>query len=146
MFPWTYKKQREIVRRMDVYRGRLPSSIPRSPLGSKAACHDVERPLPNDVPDIEYTAEDDAVIDQWLRATVGTTWHSLGTCKMLLLEQNGVVNASLSVHGVTGLKIADMSIASRNVSAHINNMALIIGEKAAEIFMATRIADLILVR
>ncbi|KAI1080926.1 alcohol oxidase-like protein [Whalleya microplaca] len=132
---WAYKKQREIARRMDVYRGEVALFHPPFAPESKAACVDVHGPLPGDVADIEYTAEDDVVIDQWLRENVSTTWHSMGTCKMLPLEKKGVVDASLGVHGMAGLKVADLSIAPRNVSAHTNNMALTIGEKAAEIFI-----------
>ncbi|GAW18477.1 hypothetical protein ANO14919_079530 [Xylariales sp. No.14919] len=54
---------------------------------------------------------------------------------MLPLHENGVVGANLSVHNVTGLKIADVSVVPRNVGAHTNNIAMVIGEKAAEIFI-----------
>ncbi|RYP21424.1 hypothetical protein DL767_009277 [Monosporascus sp. MG133] len=72
---------------------------------------------------------------KWLRENVATTWHSLGTCKMAPREKNGVVDETLSVYGVTGLKIADLSIPPSNVGAHTNNTALTIGEKAASIFI-----------
>ncbi|KAI5867650.1 alcohol oxidase-like protein [Durotheca rogersii] len=132
---WAYKKQREIARRMGVYRGEVALFHPLFPPESQAACVDVDGPLPSDVADIKYTAEDDAVIDEWLRRTVATTWHSMGTCKMLPQKEKGVVDASLSVYGVTGLKVADLSIAPHNVSAHTNNLALSVGERAAEIFI-----------
>lgn len=54
---------------------------------------------------------------------------------MLPLEENGVVDASLNVHGMVSLEIADLSITPRNVGAHINNMALTNGEKAAKLFI-----------
>lgn len=136
---WAYKKQREIVRRMPCYRGEVAACHPPFAAGSRAAvvslANDDGPPLPADVPDIEYSAEDDAVLEGWLRANVGTTWHSLGTCKMLPRERGGVVDASLSVYGIEGLKIADLSIVPRNVAANTNNTALAIGEKAADIFI-----------
>lgn len=92
-------------------------------------------PLPADVPAIEYSAEDEVVLEQWLRENVGTTWHSLGTCKMVPRDQMGVVDAKLSVYGVEGLKVADLSIAPRNVVANTNNTALAVGERAADIFI-----------
>ena len=79
--------------------------------------------------------EDDAVLEQWLRENLNTTWHSLGTCKMAPREDFGVVDASLGVHGIANLKIADLSIAPENVGANTNNTALMIGEKAADIFI-----------
>jgi alcohol oxidase len=131
---WAYKKQREIVRRMETYRGEVAGGHPPFPAGSKAANIETDGPL-TDVQDIEYTAEDDAVLEQWLRENVGTTWHSVGTCKMAPPEKMGVVDAKLSVYGVEGLKVADLSILPRNVAANTNNTALAIGEKAADIFI-----------
>ncbi|KAL2290786.1 hypothetical protein FJTKL_14763 [Diaporthe vaccinii] len=113
---WMYKKQRE------------PVPVPPVSGSPTARC-------PPGVPDIEYSAEDDAVLERWLREKVGTTWHSLGTCKMLPRDEMGVVDPSLGVHGVQNLKIADLSIPPRNVAANTNNTALAIGERAADIFI-----------
>jgi alcohol oxidase len=132
---WAYKKQREMLRRADYYRGELAAGHPRFPAGSKAAPIEIETALSN-VENIEYSAEDDKAIEQWLRENVNTTWHSLGTCKMAPEEDNGVVDARLNVHGVKALKIADLSIPPENVGANTNNTALMIGEKAAEIILA----------
>jgi alcohol oxidase len=134
---WAYKKSREIMRRMDTYRGEVPLGHPRYPEGSKAGCVDLSGPLDAAAlsRDIEYTAEDDAAIEQWARENVNTTWHSLGTCKMAPREQQGVVDASLGVYGIENLKIADLSIPPENVGANTNNTALVIGEKAADIFI-----------
>ncbi|RFU27989.1 hypothetical protein B7463_g8348, partial [Scytalidium lignicola] len=84
---------------------------------------------------ISYSAEDDKAIEQHVRETVATTWHSLGTCKMAPREKGGVVDANLSVYGVKGLKVADLSIPPENVGGNTNNTALMIGEKAADIFI-----------
>ncbi|KFY79231.1 hypothetical protein V499_01735 [Pseudogymnoascus sp. VKM F-103] len=131
---WAYKKQREIMRRTKMYRGELALGHPRFPAGSNAACVETNGPL-NDVCDLKYSAEDDKAIEEWLRENVNTTWHSLGTAKMAPLEEMGVVKPNLDVHGVKGLKVADMSIAPENVGANTNNTALVIGEKAADIIM-----------
>ena len=134
---WAYKKQREIVRRMDIYRGESAALHPPFAAGSDAAVtqEPLDGPPPEDVPDIVYTAEDDAVLEQWLRDNVGTTWHSLGTCKMAPQKDGGVVDANLSVYGVQGLKIADLSVPPANVGANTANTAFMIGEKAADIFI-----------
>lgn len=131
---WAYKIAREIFRRMAIYRGELPSGHPKFPEGSKAAVQPVaDGPVAPDAPRIEYTAEDDKAIEQAIREIVGTTWHSLGTAKMAPREKLGVVDPSLNVHGVKGLKVADLSIPPENVGANTNNTALMIGEKAADI-------------
>lgn len=133
---WMYKKQREAVRRMACYRGEMAACHPPFAADSRAACVRLTGgPLPAGVPDIEYSPADDAVLERWLRENVGTTWHSLGTCKMLPREEMGVVGPSLGVYGVQNLKIADLSIAPRNVAANTNNTALAVGEKAADIFI-----------
>ncbi|RYP11398.1 hypothetical protein DL764_000052 [Monosporascus ibericus] len=131
---WAYKKQREVMRRTAMYRGEVSAGHPRFAAHSPAACIETDTALEN-VRDIEYSAEDDAAIEQWLRENINTTWHSLGTCKMAPREQMGVVDANLNVHGVLGLKIADVSIAPENVGANTNNTALTIGEKAADIIV-----------
>lgn len=46
-----------------------------------------------------------------------------------------MVDPDLGVHGVDGLKVADMSIAPGNVGANTNSTALAIAEKAAEIII-----------
>ncbi|KAK7719626.1 hypothetical protein SLS64_001803 [Diaporthe eres] len=133
---WMYKKQREVIRRMPCYRGEMAACHPPFAAGSGAACVRLtDGPLPAGVPGIEYSAEDDAYLERWLRENVGTTWHSLGTCKMLPRDEMGVVDPSLGVYGVQNLKIADLSIPPRNVGANTNNTALAIGERAADIFI-----------
>ncbi|KAK7961638.1 uncharacterized protein PG986_002463 [Apiospora aurea] len=136
---WAYKKQRELMRRTQMYRGEVAAGHPKFPAGSKAACVELEASLlssgAENVRDVEYAAEDDAAIEQFLRENVATTWHSLGTCKMAPRESKGVVDGNLSVYGVEGLKLADLSVPPENVGANTNNTALTIGEKAAAIFI-----------
>lgn len=131
---WAYKKQREIMRRMNSYRGELAIGHPPFPAGSDAACITIDQPLTN-VQNISYTAQDDAIIEKFLIENVGTTWHSLGTCKMAPLAEGGVVDPNLNVYGVTGLKIADLSIPPGNVAANTADTTFAIGEKAADVFI-----------
>jgi alcohol oxidase len=131
---WAYKKQREIMRRTAMYRGELGPGHPSFPDGSGAACVAVDAPL-TDVKDLEYSAEDDKAIEDWIRANVGTTWHSIATAKMAPREENGVVDRHLNVWGTKGLKLADLSIPPMNVGANTNNTAMVVGEKAADIII-----------
>ncbi|KAK3326759.1 GMC oxidoreductase-domain-containing protein, partial [Apodospora peruviana] len=136
---WMYEKQREVMRRMGCYRGEMAACHPPFAADSAARCvrfNEGVQGLAVDGKDIEHTAEDDQVIQRWIRENVGSGWHPLDACKMLPREQNGVVDAaSLGVYGVGRLKVADMSIVPRNVTANTNNTALAIGEKAADIFI-----------
>lgn len=138
---WDYKTQRELMRRMKAYRGEWAPSHPPFAAGSKAACVDVASPRPERMDNIDYTAEDDAVIDQWLRENIQSVWHSQGTCKMAPRENGGVVDASLSVYGTEGLRVADLSMLPQPVGANTNNTALLVGEKAADIFIRELACD-----
>ncbi|EJD41712.1 hypothetical protein AURDEDRAFT_115327 [Auricularia subglabra TFB-10046 SS5] len=130
---WEYKLAREIVRRMPSYRGEFVAAHPVFPEGSEAAASADCKPVPVDAPDIVYTAEDDEALDRWIRTTVRTMWHSMGTCAMKPQSQGGVLDPRLNVYGVEGLKVADISICPANISANTAGTALAIGEKAAVI-------------
>lgn len=131
---WAYKKQREILRRMPMFRGEIAAGHPQFAEGSAAACAAVDGPL-KDVENIKYSADDDRAIEQWIRENVNTTWHSIATCKMAPREENGVVDGKLNVWGTKGLKLADLSIPPMNVGSNTNNTAMMVGEKAADIII-----------
>lgn len=121
---WLYKKQREVASKMKHQLG--PVSPEPIFAGTTAAAQGGR---------FQYSAEDDLAIEQWARENVNTAYHPMGTCKMAPVENKGVVDGSLSVHGIKGLKVADMSIVPENVSANTMSTALLIGEKAADIFI-----------
>ncbi|KAI1123186.1 alcohol oxidase-like protein [Nemania abortiva] len=125
---WAYKKQREVVQRMSIHRGEISHRHPSFDADS-AASYAVTDPK-----DVTYSAKDDAAIETWIRQNLTTCWHGLGTCKMAPLEDMGVVDESLGVYGVHGLKIADLSVIPQNVCSNTMNTALLVGEKAADIF------------
>ncbi|KAF8627739.1 hypothetical protein AX15_004265 [Amanita polypyramis BW_CC] len=74
---WVYKRSREIIRRMKLYRGEYSPDHPRFPEGSAAQCGSTEGPVEIDAPDIAYSKEDDDAIDEFHRAKTETTWHSV---------------------------------------------------------------------
>ena len=57
-----------------------------------------------------------------------TVYHLVSTCRM-----GDVVDESLKVFGVDGLRVADASVMPNIVSGNTNAAAIMIGEKAAEI-------------
>lgn len=132
---YAYKVQREIMRRMHCYRGEVPEWNPRFAANSSAAIVCADHPLPDGVPNIVYSPEDEAVLERYIRDKVDTTWHTMGTCKMAPQDKGGVVDGNLNVYGVQGLKIADLSIPPGNVGGNTNSTALAIGEKAADIII-----------
>ncbi|KAK0110206.1 hypothetical protein ONS96_001828 [Cadophora gregata f. sp. sojae] len=117
-----------------MYRGELATAHPKFPAGSNAALVDLDiAEEANITEDIAYSPDDDKAIEQFLRESINSVWHSLGTAKMAPREEMGVVDGSLGVYGVKGLKVIDLSIVPENVGANTNNTALVIGEKGADV-------------
>jgi choline dehydrogenase-like flavoprotein len=73
----------------------------------------------------------DVEIDAWLRRTVITAHHPVGTCPMGTLPDT-VLDPQLRVRGIAGLRVVDASAMPDLVSAHINACVLMMAEKAAD--------------
>jgi choline dehydrogenase len=80
--------------------------------------------------------QDDDALDAWLRGHVATIFHPVGTCRMGQADDAmAVVDASLRVRGVSGLRVADASVMPTIVSGNTNAATMMIGEKAAEMIL-----------
>jgi alcohol oxidase len=78
---------------------------------------------------IQYSTEDIAHIEKWVKRHCETTWHSLGTCSMAPKEGNsivkhGVLDERLNVHGVKNLKVSDLSICPDNVGCNTFSVSI----------------------
>lgn len=69
--------------------------------------------------------------DSFIRDAAVTYWHQCGTARMGLDEMS-VVDASLAVHGVEGLRVADGSILPRVTTGNTQAPCAIVGERAAQ--------------
>ena len=79
----------------------------------------------------------DAAIDDWLRDHAATIFHPVGTCRMGTRDDPGaVVDASLRVRGVAGLRVADASVMPTIVTGNTNAATMMIAEKASELILA----------
>ncbi|MFS8103087.1 GMC family oxidoreductase N-terminal domain-containing protein [Lentzea alba] len=70
--------------------------------------------------------------EAYIRATTGTYYHYVGTCK-LGADEMSVVDEELRVHGVEGLRIADASVIPRIPSANTCATVVAIAERAASL-------------
>ena len=68
---------------------------------------------------------------------VTTVWHYIGSCKMgSKTDPMAVVDASLRVHGIHGLRVIDASIMPTLVGGNTNAPSIMVGEKGADIVIS----------
>jgi choline dehydrogenase len=79
-------------------------------------------------------ARDDAALLDFARAQGGTVFHCVGTCRMGE-DDDAVVDASLRVRGVDGLRVIDASVMPTVTSANTNAASLMIGERGARLVL-----------
>jgi choline dehydrogenase len=101
---------------------RLVASAPYRDIGARRTN------LPDDV------LASDRLLDDYLRAHVGTSIHMAGTCKMGTSREDSVVDQQCRVHGIANLRVVDTSIMPTVVRRCPNATAVMIGERAAAFF------------
>ncbi len=76
-------------------------------------------------------ASDEALME-YLRATGATAYHPVGTCRIGTDAAQSVVDPTLRVHGLQGLRVADASVMPTIASTNTNAISIVIGERAAD--------------
>jgi len=79
-------------------------------------------------------ARSDEDLLEHVRATAGTTFHQTSTC-MMGPGPRAVVDASLKVKGLDGLRVIDAAVMPTVVSGNTNATAIMIAEKAADMIL-----------
>ncbi len=74
----------------------------------------------------------DAEVDAYIRSTVITVNHPLGTCAMGR-GPNAVLDPDLTVRGIEGLRVMDASVFPDMPSAHINAAVMALAERASDL-------------
>jgi choline dehydrogenase len=81
--------------------------------------------------------QDDAAIANYIRSTVRTDWHPVGTCRMGRSDDTmSVVNETLSVHGVEGLRVIDASVMPNIISANTNAPTMALADRGLSLILA----------
>jgi choline dehydrogenase len=75
---------------------------------------------------------DDAALRAYVRDSLMTYWHYVGTCR-IGMDDMAVVDERLRVRGIDGLRVADASVIPSIPSANTNATVLAIAERAAEL-------------
>jgi choline dehydrogenase len=82
-----------------------------------------------------YPGPDTDDVREWVRRTVITYHHQVGTCKMGV-DADAVVDPLLRVRGVEGLRVADASVMPAVTSGNTHAPSILIGERAADFVQA----------
>jgi 4-pyridoxate dehydrogenase len=80
----------------------------------------------------EATLKTDAEINEWIRDTVITVNHPLGTCA-LGYGPDAVLDPDLKVRGIDGLRVVDAAALPDMPSAHINAIVMMLAERASDL-------------
>ncbi|KAF8209500.1 hypothetical protein K438DRAFT_1753838 [Mycena galopus ATCC 62051] len=82
----------------------------------------------------------DAEIDEFIAANANTIYHPVGTAAMSPIGASwGVLDPDLTVKGLTGLRVADLSVVPYIPAAHPQAVAYIIGERISDVIKAASV-------
>ena len=109
---------------------RLARRILAAPSLAALVSREIE-PLP------EFAGDDDAAIDARVRHYAKTVYHPGGTCKMGT-DAMAVVDPQLRVHGLQGLRVADVSVMPAIPRGNTNAGTIMIAERAADFIQSER--------
>jgi choline dehydrogenase-like flavoprotein len=82
--------------------------------------------------------QSDEELERAIRATLSTVYHPVGTCKMgPASDTEAVVDATLKVHGVDRLRVADASIMPNIVGGNTSAPTMMIGERVSAFILGS---------
>ena len=81
-------------------------------------------------------ARTDAEISDYVRGHMTTLYHPSSTCRMGVDAMAVTDPATMKVHGLEGIRIADASAIPLMVSGNLNAPTIMVAERAAEKILA----------
>jgi choline dehydrogenase len=85
------------------------------------------------LPGAQVQTDEELLAD--FRERAGTIYHAVGTCRMGQDVANSVVDETLRVHGVSGLRVIDASVFPSITSGNTNAPSIMVGEKGADLVL-----------
>ncbi|KAI0316480.1 GMC oxidoreductase-domain-containing protein, partial [Amylostereum chailletii] len=85
---------------------------------------------------VEQTAPgalNDTALLSYIRETVSTASHPIGTAAMARRELGGVVDSGLKVYGTTNLRVCDASVFPLSIGTHLQSTVYAVAEKLADV-------------
>ncbi len=82
-------------------------------------------------------AKSDEALARYVQKNAITTYHFAGTCRMGV-DEDSVVDTSLRVRGVEGLRVADASAVPTTPVSAMNAPSMLVGLRAARLVLAAR--------
>ena len=79
--------------------------------------------------------DDISALEAFVRQNIKTVYHPGGTCKLGTDPTDSVVDLQLRVHGIPNLRVIDMSICPQVPSGNTNAVAMMIGERGADLIL-----------
>ena len=76
----------------------------------------------------------DRDMDQWIQSSANTIFHPVGTCRMGV-DENSVVDESLKVRGVSGLRVVDASVMPSLVSGNTSAPTMMMADRASDLIL-----------
>lgn len=86
------------------------------------------------VPGADVHETDDLIAD--IRQRSGTVFHPVSTCRIGTDPGDSVVDGSLRVHGLAGLRIVDASVFPTVTSGNTNAPTMMVAEKASDMILS----------
>ncbi|KAI0124825.1 glucose oxidase [Xylariales sp. AK1849] len=105
--------------------GRLSSKLWHTKPLSDLIDSSADASLPRNATDAEWTS--------YIRKTVSTVWHAIGTCVMMPRELGGVVDPKVRVYGTRNVRIVDAFIIPVQMSGHPTATLYALAERASEL-------------
>jgi choline dehydrogenase len=84
------------------------------------------------LPDRQLKSDRD--LEDYVRSASDGWWHPVGMCRMGT-DPLAVVDPTLRIHGVAGLRVADASVMPTVPRCHTMAPTIMIGEKAADLIL-----------